>query len=261
MRLFLNSILDLQLFPEFNSNATCISFNQQKIDFLVRESNEEVEKYFQRDKFKSDLELLKLPLEDLIRKVSFADLQNYSFLNGVFLSSKKPRKKLKLRIQGKDFIFRLDLLHKNFILLTKNKRLDEYVKLGFKYIKRQLLKSLKKQKPSLSHKAVKTLFLKEFLSNDPKLASLFQKAEPTKGDFGLIKKNPELFGKITSLVKDRFLFDMIKEKVVGPSAKIFETGLSCKVFLKHLFGLQQRKSLSLQDAITCFDFMSVMFRS
>lgn len=265
MKLYLNRVLKKKIYSSFNLDQQSVAFNSKKIDRILSNNFEETDCIFGVDKFRSNKGLMNLSLESLVSLLDLRDVKLFSFLNGVFLSNQCPSKKINLELNGQRFRFKFEVSHKNLILMTKNKRKDEYIKLGFKFIKKKMISNYKDREISVdshlpTYKEIKSSFFENVLQSNKTLIRIFEKAEPTKKDFKLINSTRFLKEKIENLILGTLQRDLILEKVVGPSDKMMRDDVSAFEFLKIFFGSQQRKSLSLQDAVTCFDFMLVCFK-
>lgn len=265
MKLYLNRVLKKKIYRSFNLDQQSLEFNSSKIDRILSKNFEETEGIYGVDKFRSNKGLMDLSLEDLVSLLDLRDVKLFSFLNGVFLSNQSPSKRINLELNGQRFRFKFEISHKNLILMTKSKRKDEYIKLGFKFIKKKMISNYKDRELSvnshlLPYKEIKASFFKNVLRNKKSLIRIFDKAEPTKKDFKLMNSTHFVKEKIEEMILESLQRDLILEKVVGPSDKMMRDDVSAFEFLKIFFGSQQRKSLSLQDTITCFDFMLVCFK-
>lgn len=265
MKLYLNELCLRELFSHFNLCEESIHYNKEIIKSIIKNKSAEDFEIPKPPKFKSSFELMSLSLEDLVAKISYSDLRTYSFLNGVFLSNKRPSKKINFAFGNEQHRINISIYHKNHILMTKSKRKDEYIKLGFKFIKKKLLNLnkdmlVKTETRPIGHRENKLTFYSNILEESANLIRIFDRAEPTKKDFFTMNRHHKLKKAISEIIQFSLQEDLILEKVMGPSENLMERTVCPFEFLKLFFGSQQRKSLSLQDAITCFDFMLSCFK-
>ena len=235
-------------------------FNRERIFSLIYEEEENDEKYFQSEKFRCPENAFEYNLSKMISLINLEDVSLYGFFNNIYLNQKRDSKKVKIKIKNKEFEFKMKASHKNLVLMTKNKRRDEYIKLGFKFLKKILFKEIKNDNPSEKIIKIKEKFFKEKLKEDFKLKKLFEKSEPTSKDFQIIKKNKNLLNEIKEILNKSFLNEIIKDKIKAPDLKIKKKITNPENVLKMIYNCQQRKSLSLQDVISCFMILRGAFK-
>lgn len=260
MKIYINAVLDIEIYQDFIFKDKEFEFNRQKIISLLLEEDEKEDKHFQIEKFLCPKYIWEKTLEDLFNNLQIENICLYSFFNSINLNLKKFSKKVKIKINSKDFEFKMNYSHKLFVLMTKSKRRDEYIKLGFKFLKKLLLDQIKSENPQVKLKYLKEIFFANKLNHNKLLQKLFKKAEPTAREFLLIKNNVELYTNITDILKEKFLIEIIQSKIKSPEFKIISDEIQPNDLLKIIYNPQQRKSLSLQDIISCFEVLKSAFK-
>lgn len=212
--------------------------------------------------FKVDESLQTLSLDTLVDKIEIDLFQLYLLLSKVYLTKSKNAQTVTLKINQKQYSFRVTMLEQKYILNVKPKRKDELNKFAFKFIRKNVFLHFKNSLPNKEQKSsgeIKKLFNKKYLLGDPRSIDYYHSVDVSKKGIKHIKKCTDLL-RVFKDFRDREYFQVQLEKVIfQKSGIIFQDKVTFEHFLKSLFCTQYKHSILLQDSMNSLAILDSFF--
>lgn len=216
------------------------------------------------DKFPIPERLISMNIEQLVDEVKIEAVQNYLLMIHVYIPHKKWIVDIPINIEGQITQINLSNIEQEIILCGKLKRRDEYIKLGFKFVRRHLLKNFAKKKKIKfnlqNSERIKELFNNQFFGNDKQAISFFESFDLTKKNIYLIKRHPELLNNFESFINESFLYSFVIDYIFKKDNLVMHKTTTLFNFLKEILSRQHKHSIMFFDILNCFqalkDFLS-----
>ena len=209
-----------------------------------------------------DPSLIEMSISDLIGQLKIQDVQTFITIGRIMISRKMKKRKVSLIHQGKAIEFYLTKQEQMNVLFCKAKRKDELLKLGFKFIRRQILDEfqekhkMKVQDPNKM--TLKKAFYKNYFGEDQRAAEYFESFDISKKGYDILSNHTKLISKMKNFCSSKFIEDMIKHYILEKSSDVVKKEMNIKEFFVELLSRQHKHSVTIQAIINSqeqiFDF-------